>query len=214
MDFLTYNKSFSIVPKHKNIILKKYVPDIEAKNTPFRNYKHLNQIKYLKFRSDIARILFLNNYGGIYYDLDMILLKDLNPLLGVEFCYSWSNRKEGNNGILRLFKNSKAANFLIQNYKKYEHKNFSISYNHHIFTKDLDIYCFPSVFFDPVWILFDTKKKSKHTKLDNFDDFFKKTNENINSFFNKQIFAYHWHSRNNAVVEENSYYEKIEKSFR
>ena len=38
LDFLTYNKSFSIVPKHKNIILKKYVPDIEAKNTPFRNY--------------------------------------------------------------------------------------------------------------------------------------------------------------------------------
>ena len=70
--------------------------------------------------------------------------------------------------------------------------------------------CFPSVMFDPVWMLLDTKTKSKYSKLTNFDDFFKTTDEDINTFFDNQIFAYHWHSRSNVNIEKDSYFEKIE----
>ena len=67
-----------------------------------------------------------------------------------------------------------------------------------------------AVLFDPVWILHDKKITSNYSKLNNFDNFFKYTDENISNFFNNQIFAYHWHSRNNVKIEKNSYFEKFE----
>ncbi len=104
LDYKTYELSKNKVSKHDNIIVKKYIPDEEAKGTLFQDNSHINQEKYLKFRSDLARIIFLYKYGGLYFDLDMILLKDLKPLLGLEFCYTWSYLKQGNNGLLRIKK--------------------------------------------------------------------------------------------------------------
>ena len=54
--------------------------------------------------------------------------------------------------------------------------------------------------------------KSKLQNLNNLDNFFKYTNEDISNFFN-QIFTYHWDSRNNAKIEKGSYFEKFEKLF-
>ena len=147
-------------------------------------------------------MIFLYKYGGIYYDLDMILLKDLMPLLGIEFCYTWSDKKRGNNAILRLFKNSVNCKMIIGKYKKNTPR--CVGTNKLIFTNDLNIYCLPSILFDPVWILNDKKRNSKYSKLNNFNKFFKTTSENIKHFFDNQIFAYHWHSRNNFFVENNS----------
>ena len=91
-----------------------------------------------------------------------------------------------------------------------ENMRMGIGTNKVIFTNDLNIYCLPSVLFDPTWILHEKKVTSKYSKLSNFDDFFKTTDEDINTFFDNQIFAYHWHSRNNYKIEKNSYFEKIE----
>ncbi len=213
LDFETYSeKNINLIPKHKNIVVKKYIPNNEAKNTFFENKKFINDKKYIKFRSDIARLLFLYNYGGVYYDLDMILLKDLMPLLDVEFCYSWSDKNRGNNGILRLKKKSKNCEQIL---KKYTHKTPQcVGTNKVIFTNDLNIYCFPSVLFDPVWILNDKKLKSKYGNLNKFDNFFKNTKENINTFFANEIFAYHWHSRNNNKIEKDSYFNQFELKFK
>ena len=97
-------------------------------------------------------------------------------------------------------------------------ENKTLNYNYvpwiihdNIYTDDIDIMCFPCVMFDPVWILHDTKSKSKYSKLNNLDNFFKETDEDINTFFDNQIFSYHWHSRSNAIIEKNSYFEKLEK---
>lgn len=208
-------KNQKLIPKHDNIIVKKYIPKQEAIGTLFENNKWINETNKLKFRSDLARVIFLYKYGGLYFDLDMVLLKDMKPLLGVEFCYTWANLKHGNNGILRYFKESANILKLMQKYNSVLKKQkFYISFNRLIFTDELDIYCFPSVMFDPVWILFDNKLQSKYSKLNNFDDFFKTTDEDISKFFNNNIFAYHWHSRNNYKIEKASYFEKIENLFK
>ena len=213
IDYKTFTEeNINLIPKHKNIEIKKYIPDIEAKETLFENNKHINNEKYLKFRSDLARIIFLYKYGGLYYDLDMILLKDFKCLLGIEFCYMWADLKYGNNGLLRLFKKSQNCIDLMNKYLfNLKERTFFLGYNKLIFTEDINIYCLPSVLFDPVWILHDKNKQSKYSNLNNFDNFFKKTDENINNFFDNQIFSYHWHSRNNYNIEKNSYFEKIEK---
>ena len=76
---LSFNKK--IIPNHPNIIIKEYNSLQESKNTPFENQPFIDYKLNLKFRSDIARMMILHNYGGIYYDLDLILFKDLNCLL-------------------------------------------------------------------------------------------------------------------------------------
>ena len=223
LDYKTFELSKHKVPKHDNIFVKKYIPNEESKGTLFERYQYINQEKYLKFRSDIARVIFLYKYGGLYYDLDMILLKDLKPLLGIEFCYSWGPLKTGNNGILRIKKGSDNSIKILEKYKyimnngsrhvsKYD-KNFKykVGLVQDVYTQ-IDIMCFPSVMFDPCWILTDNKTKSKYSKLSNFDDFFNSTNEDINNFFDNQIFAYHWHSRNNYKIEKDSYFEKLENN--
>jgi hypothetical protein len=205
-------QNINFIPKHQNIEIKKYIPNLEAKNTFFEEKKFINSKKYIKFRSDIARLLFLYNYGGLYFDLDMILLKDLMPILDLEFCYSWSDKKRGNNGILRLKKKSINCEKIL---KKYNNNTPQcVGTNKQIFTDDLDIYCLPSVLFDPIWILNDKNIKSKYSQLNKFDNFFKKTDENVNIFFDNQIFAYHWHSRNNINIETNSYFSFFENKFK
>lgn len=211
LDYKTFNISEKFIPVHKNIYIKKYNPNLEAKGTLFENLKEINDEKYLKFRSDLARIIFLYKHGGLYYDLDMILLEDLNPLLGIEFCYMWANLGYGNNGILRLNKNSKACKEIMKKYvNMLKIKKFYLGFNQLIFAKEIDIMCLPSILFDPVWILHDKKLRSKYSKLNNLDNFFKKATENINIFFENEIFAYHWHSRNQAIIEDNSYFTFIE----
>lgn len=221
LDVNTYDLSAKSIPIHPNIKVKKYDPYKEVKNTPFVGYKHLDQTKSLKFRSDIARILVLYNYGGLYFDLDMLLLKDLKPLLNIEFCYSWSDLKKGNNAMLRLKKHSSICIQIIEKYKNsvspfnIHNQSFFLGYNHkYIFTDDLDLTCLPCVLFDPVWVLEHRNQKSKYCKLHTFDDFFKTTDENINNFFADKLFAYHWHSRNNMKIEKNSYFEKFENKFK
>ena len=142
----------------------------------------------------------------------MILLKNFDSLLGIEFCYMWANLKYGNNGLLRLFKKSQNCIDIMNKYNKLN-KNYNYKVEiiwKFIFIDDINLYCLPSVLFDPVWILDYKKKKCKYSKLNNFNDFFKRTDEDINNFFDNQIFAYHWHSRNNYFIEKDSYFEKLE----
>ena len=220
-----YKENSKLIKKHPNIIIKNYDPKKESLNTPFKNKDFINHQKYVKFRSDIARLMILFNYGGIYFDLDIILLKDINCILDLEFCYQWGGKTGGNNALLRLKKESKNCTDLMNRYvdvlengchhiNKYGNDfKYQIGMIHEIFNEQIDILCFPSAFFDPVWVLDYKNLTSKYSTLNKFDNFFKKTNEkfNISSFFGGNIMAYHWHSRNNQDIEDNSFYSIIEK---
>lgn len=221
LDYLNgYNdNNINLIPKHDNIIVKKYIPNELSKRTLFENksFININDTKLVKYRSDLARIMFLYHYGGIYYDLDLILLKDLSPLLHLEFCYQWSNiTNRGNNALLCI---KKKSNYCIEIFQKYiyyidkQKKSFCLDFNRVIFDNS-NLIQLPCSIFDPIWILIDTKSKSKYSELTNFDNFFKKTDKTINNisdFFNGLIFCYHWHSRNEYNIETNCYFEKIEK---
>ncbi len=216
-----YNENnINIIPKHINIIIKKFIPDKLAKGTLFegKHYINLEDINLIKYRSDLARVLFLYHYGGLYYDLDLILIKDLAPFLHLEFCYQWSNIiGRGNNALLSLHKGSNICINLFNKYIKYieiEKKQFGLDYNRVIFDYELNLLQLPSSIFDPVWILLDGKTKSNYSKLNNFDNFFKETNEKITKitdFFQNKVFAYHWHSRYSYKIEDNSYFNKLER---
>jgi hypothetical protein len=216
LDSIYYNDEILKIPKHSNIKVISYDPTIESKGTLLNNKDYIYNKKFVKFRSDMARLIILYKYGGIYIDLDIFLLKDFTPLFGIEFCYSWSNLKQGNNAILRFPKQSNRLLKLMNKYiiflsRYVEDFKFNVGMTHNnIFNDSLDLLCLPSTLFDPVWILFDTKSKSKYSNLTNFDAFFRKTDDDITSFFDNQIYAYHWHSRNDSKIEKDSYFEKLE----
>ena len=50
--------------------------------------------------SDLFRVLVLHNYGGVYYDADVILLRDFAPLLGKEWLYQWGSSCNFSNGAV------------------------------------------------------------------------------------------------------------------
>ncbi|NRB59416.1 MAG: glycosyl transferase [Winogradskyella sp.] len=72
---------------------QKYAPDFEIKewnedNTKqFHNkfYKDAYRKKRYAFVADVIRVSVLNKYGGIYMDLDMLLLKPLDHILAYKF---------------------------------------------------------------------------------------------------------------------------------
>lgn len=216
LDNSYFTNEFNKIPKHKNIKIISYDPIIESKGTLLNGKEYINNKKFIKFRSDMARLIILYKYGGIYIDMDIFLLKDFTPLFGIEFCYSWSYLKTGNNAILRCRKKSDIVIELMNRYsnilKEYSNNfqfNLGIT-NKKTYNNSLNILCLPCIMFDPVWILFDKKTQSNYSNLSNFDDFFCETNEDISNFFDNQIYAYHWHSRNNYKIEKDSYFEKLE----
>lgn len=66
--------------------------------------------------SDLFRVLILYNYGGIYFDADVILLRDFAPIMGSEWLYQWgSSCNYANGAIASLGKHSDLAReFLVQ----------------------------------------------------------------------------------------------------
>ena len=80
---------------YKDLIeFRVYDPTELAVGTPLEGLE-----KYLKppdddrhwMMSGIMRFLVLYKFGGIYYDMDMVLLRDFVPILGQNFAYQWGS---------------------------------------------------------------------------------------------------------------------------
>ena len=64
--------------------------------------------------SDLLRVVALARHGGVYFDADVLLLRDFGPLLGEEFAYQWgSHCTWSNNAVVRLHPNSSLAQRLV-----------------------------------------------------------------------------------------------------
>ncbi|WP_052496160.1 glycosyltransferase [Pedobacter lusitanus] len=101
------------------IEVKIYDPYQEIKNTPWKNKKELvNEPENLAKRSDAFRFLILYKYGGVYFDLDVMFLKDFSSLLESEFCYAWETQPYANSAILSLKSKSEIATYILNKSSK------------------------------------------------------------------------------------------------
>ena len=68
--------------------------------------------------SNLVRYLVLHRFGGIYFDLDVLFLRDWYPLFaalqGQEFCYQWSGQKYCNTAVLALKKRDFLLNYIMK----------------------------------------------------------------------------------------------------
>jgi hypothetical protein len=54
--------------------------------------------------SDLFRLVILHNYGGLYFDADVVLLRDFAPILGGEWLYAWGSSCNYANGAITSMK--------------------------------------------------------------------------------------------------------------
>tara|TARA_R110000824_G_scaffold102641_9_gene244207 strand:- start:53 stop:988 length:936 start_codon:yes stop_codon:yes gene_type:complete len=82
----------NIQPFKDLVIFKVYSPRDLAVGTPLEGVEtHLTTggDRNHWMSSGIMRFLVLYKFGGIYFDMDMILLRDFKPILGQDFAYQW-----------------------------------------------------------------------------------------------------------------------------
>ena len=91
---------------------KKFLPDYEimlwneknfdVNSTPFSK-KAYEEGKWA-FVSDVARIHALREYGGIYFDTDMMITKDVSEIVNKEFFAGWETKHNVAVGVLGIIR--------------------------------------------------------------------------------------------------------------
>jgi hypothetical protein len=207
--------------------------------TIFENHQVCQQKVYLNKKqdtvaySDFIRFLLLNKYNGMWFDGDLIFLKDLQPLWHYNFMYQWANRNYYNTAISNCWnfttfkplieslmeKHTSAINFInslpgksltsmiahLNNNKIYKYKNLII---------------FHSYLFDPIWIQTDTgiHMRELDREFNGFTYFKQRVNLkekefDPNMFFNLS-FTYHLHSNNfHDKISNKSYFSYFENFY-
>jgi hypothetical protein len=104
--------AFREVAEH--VRLRRYDPAHIAVGTPLegrwdRLYK---QDDKCWADGDIFRSLLLYKYGGVYYDMDEVLIRDLSPLLCGEFMYQWGTEIDQLSPAVMHFR--KGSTFLLE----------------------------------------------------------------------------------------------------
>lgn len=86
---------------------KKYCPDYEIKEWNESNFD-VNQNAYTRrcieekkyaFLSDYARLVIVEEYGGIYFDTDVEVVRSIDPLLEHEAFFGFENEEFVNTGV-------------------------------------------------------------------------------------------------------------------
>lgn len=188
-----------------------YNPAIDITESSFRKIIFLfDNCSNLAFRADGFRMWVLHKYGGVWFDLDIMFLKDLQPLfLGDEFIYAWENCCYGNNALIYLKKNSYLNRYL---FKKVSRRITTQPWSLFDY-KDSKLYglkVYSASLFDPLWV-----NQKGNYEVDSFSDFFKRaSNKDINVWkLFPWSYAYHWHNLWEFEIEENSYFELFESEF-
>jgi hypothetical protein len=141
-------------------------------------------VSHFKFTSasDFGRIVFLNLYGGVWFDLDHYFLRPLDSIGIKRYCSQWGKDICGNISILRLEKDHNLIPQIFKKDKELTTINPKLNFK---LESEIDITILPAVFFDIWWALRETDP--------NFDkeDFF----QSQNPYIPKEVYTYHWHNR-------------------
>jgi hypothetical protein len=184
--------------------------------------------------SDLVRYVVLLKHGGIWFDTDVLFLRDLSAILPYEFAYPWSKRPPFgrpenhtlNAAVMRLFKNSDANLDMARRVanEKIPFGLWGLSALRDN-TRHPDLSVIDVNFFDPLWkhtsyfpedqnLLFRDEESAESTR---FDWFF---NSNANRraaglamLERSEAFTYHWHNRWDYDVQPGSAFSLYESFF-
>ena len=207
-------------PLKKLINIKIWDPIEEIKGTilePYIDYYKRTIIEDSRnwIAGDFFRLLCLHKYGGFYFDMDVLILRDLSPLNNYEFLYQWGSSGTQpsepniffNGAIMRLNKGSQASEKLIKETLSIVPAPETTAWSSTLYSRiqDNNLNYFPCAWFNTEWCL--------KTPSYNFDAF--KSSGRTDLF--EGAFTWHWHNKWNDEIEIGSKWqileEKINKKF-
>jgi len=188
-------------PLLPHLTLKIYDAAAEARGTPLE--PHPNVVRQQDSRAyrdgDLFRILVLYKYGGVYADMDTVLLRSLGVFLDQEFVYQWDNFDDKYApALMRLRQGSEFARELVQGLieippGKY---NWGRENVRRAVERGRAIAVFPSPFFNTEW-----------QAVPRFEPF-KKTAYSTELY--DGAFAWHWHNKWEEPIEPGCKFELLE----
>lgn len=167
-------------------------------------------------RSGLLRFLALYKEGGIWYDMDMVLLRDLRPILDQEFAYVWAQEHHDFTkfgpcaAFMGMRAGSEHAKVCLQELGNAPAIPNSVSRDCDMLRK---VYArrpftvFPAAFFNVEWQMPGKEEDRLRT------GWFKRTKESDDLCL--ESFAWHWHgsggTRAHERVEPGSKFDQIQK---
>jgi len=226
-----------IQPYKKYLDMRIWNPVLEAEGTILEGRYDVLLAKDHKhyLQSDLLRIIALHKYGGVWADMDIILLRDFVPLFGQEYMYMWGSetdfaRMGACATVLSLNKGSQFSLELMKQISITPPIPATCCWGKDMFAPLYRRYKYPvlpSTFFNTEWCI-NKKYPGYSNKIQKswFEDAPKPENDtregaNDNYLF-KEAFAWHWHNDTNKKIEEidanskfgllNSFINKLLKS--
>ena len=178
-----------------------YSPEAEARGTPLegRPERYREEDHRVWRDGDLFRILALHNYGGVYVDMDMVLLRSLGALLQQEFIYQWEQFDGMYNGaIMHVRRHSMLARELIGGVMELPPGKFNWGRENlrRAVEAGTSVTIFPSPFFNTEW------------QADPGFEPFRRTPGSAN--FYDGAFAWHWHNRWDEPIQDGSKFQLLE----
>ncbi len=208
-----------LAPWRDTIDFRVFDPVAEAKGTILEGRNDILWATDTKhyMMSGLLRFLALYKYGGIWYDMDMVLLRNLKPILDQEFAYVWAREFKDFTkfGPCAAFMGIKAgsdhARICLEELAKAPVTPNSTSRDCDMLAK---VYArrsftvFPSAFFNTEWQMTDTEGADGLRA-----GWYAKTDKSTNLF--PEAFAWHWHGsggdRSSARIEPGCKFDLITK---
>jgi len=203
-----------LAPLKKFINIKIWNPIEEIKGTilePHIEYYKKNIIQDDRnwIAGDFFRLLCLHKYGGFYFDVDVLVLRDLSPLQNYEFLYQWGSSGTTpmeptifyNGAIMRLEKNSSASTKLVLKTLDIIPVPLTTSWSSTLYSmiEDDNLHYFPCAWFNPEWCLKDPSF-----------DFQPFKNNGHNNLF-EGSFTWHWHNKWTEEIQVGSKFQILEE---
>jgi hypothetical protein len=167
-------------------------------------------------KSGILRFLVTHKYGGVWADMDMVLLRDFKPILDQEWAYMWGGEVDFANfgpcaAMMNFKKQSQhSAGCLEEICTTPIHKDSTIL-DHMLLAK---VYrknpftVFPSTFFNTEWLI---SKVDRQLSEDLENDWFYNKKDTAYDYLFLEAFAWHWHnsSKKTFPIEEGSKFDLL-----
>jgi len=187
----------------------------ESKNTPLDNANVLRGVlddPLCYLGGDLFRLLCLHKYGGVYIDMDVVVLRDFEPILPYEFMYQWGSTGTGNpnepylkqNGaIMRLKEKSQLTHDLLNELANTPANPNTTCWGselyYKVWQKNKNWITFPCAWFNTEWGMSRTIQPFKK----NFEG-----NESSELF--DGAFTWHWHNKWDEPIQDGCKFQILE----
>jgi hypothetical protein len=193
--------------------VRPFDPSVECRGTPLKDSPELYledspelyQGDSLVARFDVFRLVTLYKHGGVYLDMDLMLLRDMGepfrqPFVPDEFCYRWStDRPYANTAVLRMRRRSERAHAILARCVEEGtcHPKVVLRFDDN---ERLDLTVLPCPFFDPFWPHHDRKDRFERAPFDRFEGFFRELTSAFGPAFALTAKSSRAHSRSTGTT--------------